>query len=204
MDRWDVVRAGHAGDRDLARAALHDPDPALRASALSALVRLDQLTRTDLTQALADPHPAVRVSATWAAARHSLGTDPDVSAAIIDLLGDTDAAVCEAAAFALGETEADRAVNALASVASTHPDALCREAAIAALGCIGAEAGLDAVLGGLDDIATVRRRTVIALANFDTPEAEEALQRARADRDIQVRQSAEDLTRDTPPAPAQA
>ena len=43
------------------------------------------------------------------------------------------------------------------------------------------------------DIATVRRRAIIALAPYDGPEVEAALERARSDRDWQVRQAAEDL-----------
>jgi hypothetical protein len=39
----------------------------------------------------------------------------------------------------------------------------------------------------------VRRRAVIALAPFAGPEVDAALERARTDRDWQVRQAAEDL-----------
>jgi hypothetical protein len=49
------------------------------------------------------------------------------------------------------------------------------------------------VLRGCEDKATVRRRAVLALAPFDGPEVEAALQRALSDRDIQVRHAAEDL-----------
>ena len=52
---------------------------------------------------------------------------------------------------------------------------------------------LAAILAGLDDRAPVRRRAVLALAPFDTPEVTEALERASRDRDRQVRQAAEDL-----------
>ena len=56
-------------------------------------------------------------------------------------------------------------------------------------------AGLPAILRALDDKATVRRRAVIALAPFDGPEVDAALERSRTDRDWQVRQAAEDLSR---------
>jgi len=68
-----------------------------------------------------------------------------------------------------------------------------REAAVAALGAIGAPAGLGAILAATSDKATVRRRAVIALAPFDGAEVQAALERARSDRDWQVRQAAEDL-----------
>jgi HEAT repeat protein len=83
-------------------------------------------------------------------------------------------------------------VAALARVATGHEDALCREAAVAALGAVGDPAGLPAVLAATQDKATVRRRAIIALAPFDGPEVEAALDRALEDRDWQVRQAAED------------
>jgi hypothetical protein len=41
----------------------------------------------------------------------------------------------------------------------------------------------------------VRRRAVLALAPFDGPEVEAAIDKALTDRDWQVRQAAEDLRR---------
>ena len=64
---------------------------------------------------------------------------------------------------------------------------------MAALGAIGDESGLPAILAATRDRATVRRRAVLALAAFTGPEVEEALERAATDRDLQVRQAAEDL-----------
>ena len=88
--------------------------------------------------------------------------------------------VVEVAAFACGEqgeAVGPDIVARLAELATGHEDALVREAAVAALGAIGAPAGLGA----------------IALAPFDGPEVQAALERARSDRDWQVRQAAEDL-----------
>ena len=65
---------------------------------------------------------------------------------------------------------------------------------MAALGSLGDPAGLPAILAGTKDKATVRRRAVIALAPFDGPEVDAALDAAQTDRDWQVRQAAEDLT----------
>ena len=75
-----------------------------------------------------------------------------------------------------------------------------RESAVAALGAIGDDRGLAAILAATEDRPAVRRRAVLALAPFvdpDHPRAGEvatALDRARTDRDWQVRQAAEDLT----------
>jgi HEAT repeat protein len=123
-----------------------------------------------------------------------------VAAALVDvdlrpLLADPDTGVVEVAAWALGEREsaAVDAVAALAAVATGHDDALCREAAVAALGAIGDEAGLPAILAATADKAAVRRRAVIALAPFSGDAVDAALEAALGDRDWQVRQAAEDL-----------
>ena len=100
----------------------------------------------------------------------------------------------EVAAFALGEREdGAAAVAALSTCTTSHADSLCRESAVAALGSIGHPDGLGAVLAACEDRAPVRRRAVIALAAFDGPEVTAALTARLDDRDLQVRQSAEDL-----------
>ena len=105
----------------------------------------------------------------------------------------------EVAAWASGERDPAEpgAVDRLAALATGADDALVREAAVAAHGSIGDPAGLPAILAGTADKATVRRRAVLALAPFDGPGVDAALDRALGDRDWQVRQAAEDLA--TPP-----
>jgi HEAT repeat protein len=85
------------------------------------------------------------------------------------------------------------AVAALARTATAHPEPLCREAAVAALGAIGSPDGLGAVLAALEDKPAIRRRAVVALAAFESAEVLTALARAADDPDWQVRQVAEDL-----------
>jgi HEAT repeat protein len=184
--RRAAALAGHTGDAEAARAALADDDAGVRATALGALVRLGAATVDDLRAGLADADPSVRRRSAEEAARASL----DVVAELVALLADAE--VAEAAAFALGELAAVDAVPALAA-ATTHGDVLVREAAVAALGSIGDAGGLAAVLRAAGDVATVRRRAVLALAAFDGPEVEAALERLASDRDRQVRQAAEDL-----------
>jgi len=109
--------------------------------------------------------------------------------------------VVEAACYALGEMygPVDGAVpktkvaSALARTSTAHPEPLCREAAVAALGSLGCEAGLPAVIAALKDKPAIRRRAVVALAAFEGPEVDSALARAASDPDWQVRQAAEDL-----------
>lgn len=111
------------------------------------------------------------------------------------LLTDPDPVVVEVAAWASGERVPAEpgAVTALADLASGADDALVREAAVAALGSLGDEAGLAAILAATTDKATVRRRAVLALAPFEGDAVDDALRRALDDRDWQVRQAAEDL-----------
>ena len=180
--------AGHTGDEATARGLLTDPEPGVRATALAALARMGAATDDDVAASLADPAAEVRRRACEVAVAH-VGVD------LVPLLADSDPMVVEAAAWALGERaeESIGAVPTLMDLATNHDDALCREAAVAALGAIGDVRGLPAILAATSDKPAVRRRAVIALAPFDGPEVDAALLRARDDRDWQVRQAAEDL-----------
>ena len=205
-DRWDRSRpdrrsiavAGHTGDAATAHQALSHPDPAVRATALGALERLGELDDAGLATAFADPDPAVRRRAAGIAARHR-GVD------LRPLLADADPSVVEVAAWACGEHEqvADEILTVLVALATgggVGHEPLVRESAVAALGAIGDDRGLDAILAATADRPAIRRRAVLALAPFLAPdhprsgEVHEALSRALTDRDWQVRQAAEDLT----------
>lgn len=214
-----VVRAGHDGEVATVRSGLGDPAPTVRAVAVSAALRLagtagatPSATTAAVLAGLHDEDPSVRrraasVAARWVTVLDSSGeravsdTDVDAIAAdLIDLLGDDDARVCEVSAFACGElpltelhVSRSRVVGALSAVADAHDDALCRESAVAALGAVGDPAALDVVLGACSDRANVRRRAVLALAAFDHPAATAELRRLTGDRDLQVRQAAEEL-----------
>jgi HEAT repeat protein len=201
--RWQAARAGHEGDAPGARRLLDDPDGGVRGAALGSLARLGELTVDDVARAAGDADPAVRARTAELAATLGAPLDgpgdparPDrVTGLLVDLLGDPDPRVAEVAAWALGERPdpGSLAVTALGAVARRHDDALCREAAVAALGAVGDPAALPTILEALGDKATVRRRAIIALAPFEGPEVEAALRRHRGDRDRQVRQAAEDL-----------
>jgi HEAT repeat protein len=191
--RQAIALAGHQGDETTARSGLADDDAAVRATALGALARLGALTAADLEAAVADPEAVVRARAAEVAA---LALLPAAAHPLLRrLLGDRDATVVEVAAWACGEVDGTdlATVSDLAGLATGHRDALVREAAVAALGAIGDAAGLPAILAGTTDKPAVRRRAVLALAPFDGPEVDAALERALTDRDWQVRQAAEDL-----------
>ena len=111
------------------------------------------------------------------------------------LLDDTDVFVAEMTAWTLGErTETtDDDLTALIAAVESHPEAVVREASAAALGSIGDERGLPAILKACNDKPAVRRRAVLALAPFDGDDVEAALTAALTDKDWQVRQNAEIL-----------
>lgn len=114
---------------------------------------------------------------------------------MLSALLDEEATVVETAAWAAGEQEtvSDDVLARLVDLALTATDPLLREAAVAALGAIGDERGLPAILAGCADKPNIRRRAVLALAPFSGAAVDAALAAALIDRDWQVRQAAEDL-----------
>ena len=186
--RRAVAVAGHRADITVARGALHDPDDGVRALALGACARAGALSDADVEEALRDPSAFVRRRAAEIAADRP-GVD------LLGALDDDDATVVEQAAWSCGEQQqvSETVLARLIELAGSAPVALVRESAVAALGALGDERGLPAILAGCGDQPAVRRRAVLALAPFDGPEVEAALDRALEDRDWQVRQAAEDL-----------
>jgi len=190
-----------ATEARLAEAVTTDPDPRVRAAAIGALARVGTTARAGdaWRRAVGDAEPEVRRRAVEVAPTLARRSEPaTLVTPLVQLLADAEVTVVDAAAWALGElgdaSITGGAVGALADVATGHDDALAREAAVAALGALGDEAGLPAILAGCRDKPTIRRRAVLALAPFVGEEVEAALAEARADRDWQVRQAAEDLT----------
>ena len=188
--RQQLIQLAREGDLSLAREFFSDDDPRVRASSIAVLSENDALDESLIALGLSDCHPLVRMSMARAAAQNS-------SISLLELLSDEDTSVVEIACWAAGEqTERnDSIIEALSGIALEHEDALCRESAVAALGALGDVRGLESILKATQDIATVRRRAVIALAPFEGQAVTDALQLALSDRDWQVRQAAEDLTK---------
>ncbi len=181
-----AVLAGYNADATTAIQLLTDSDPVVRIAALGAVVRLGDNPAHFIAAALTDSEPTVRRRGAELAASF-----PDITldAALLD----DDPRVVEMAAWACGERPDTHPIPALVTIVEAHEDALCREAAVAALGALGDDAGLPAILAACADKATVRRRAILALAPFHGEEVDAALQAATADRDWQVRQAAEDM-----------
>src|SRR6516165_4658465 len=94
--RRAVALAGHLGDESAARAGLDDPAPAVRATALGALARLQRLTLDDVAQAAMDRDGAVRARAAELAAAYG-GRSITL---LMTSLNDDDPRVAESGCFA--------------------------------------------------------------------------------------------------------
>ena len=187
--RQRLIQSARKGDFSLAKELVTDSDPRVRSTSISVLSENLVLDDALIAIALRDPHPMVRSSLARAAATN-------ISIPVLDLLNDVDASVIEVACWAVGEQGEpnDLAIEILSRIALDHDDALCRESAVAALGALGDLRGLESILQATHDIATVRRRAVIALAPFQGEAVADAVEIALNDRDWQVRQAAEDLS----------
>ena len=159
--RFAAAAAGIGRNEKTVRGLLADHSARVRAAAITALGEMGRATADDVRCALGDPDAQVRRATCELAGRLA-------HADFTPLLADDDPAVVEAAAFAVGETGDRRGCPRLSEIARSHPDPLCREAAVAALGAIGDDAGRAAVLA----------------------QVEAALRERLADRDWQVRQAA--------------
>jgi HEAT repeat protein len=192
-----LLRAGFGQGEDVAsliRTNLDSPVARHRVLALRSGVRQSLLSVDDWIAALDDDDLDVRREALNLWAQVDL-TDDRIFASVMHALDDADALVVDGAVFALAEHLYVPAVDALSRIAREHDDARCRESAVAALGAIGDDRGRAAVLAALDDKPAVRRRAIVALTNFEGPDIDEALERARDDRDWQVRAAVDQLDR---------
>jgi HEAT repeat protein len=193
-----LLRAGFLDGDALATLvveSLTDAQPRHRILALRAGWRRHLLDPDHWINALGDLDDDVRREAVSLLA-YEAWNDSRMSLVMIALLSDPDALVVDGAAFALGEHQVVGAVEPLIDVATRHDDARCREAAIAALGSIGDDRARAAIIAALDDKPPVRRRAIVALANFEGPDIDAALSRASNDRDWQVRSAVDQLTRE--------
>ena len=186
--RFDVIAAGFSGDSSVALEALRHGDGTVRASALRALARIGTLTAEILAPFVRDSHIETRRTAVELAV-------PFPSVNVHQCIDDSDVFVAEMAAWCVGERTpaSDIEIETLVDRTTSHSEAVVREACAAALGSLGDERGLSAILAACSDKPAVRRRAILALAPFEGDEVDAALQRALEDKDWQVRQNAEDL-----------
>lgn len=184
--RLAVIMAAYQNNLDTALIGLTDEDPRVRASSLTSLNKLGKLDDTTLSEILTDPSPLVRRRGCEISAQY-----PKVSLA--STLSDSSPYVVEMALWAEGERAESTDIELISKIASDHSESFVREAAVAALGAIGDERGIDVILNAMNDRPNVRRRAVVAMASYDDQRVTDVLRQACKDRDWQVRQIAEDL-----------
>jgi HEAT repeat protein len=134
-----------AGVAPVARAAVNDPSPLVRRSAVRALLRLNTAgPGGELGLALSDPDEQVRLAALHASIRVNVFRDVASVAARLD---DASSAVRTRALEALGALRAQDAVVAIVAKLQpeNEPQASVRAAAAAALGELGAREALESV-----------------------------------------------------------
>ena len=188
--RQIIIESSLNGDYAHAVEYLQHSEPDVRATALTILGNEGKLDLELLEAALLDTSYEVR-----RALVHLISTNHEIPA--MKFLLDEDHSIVEIACWAIGERgEAEGEIlEVLKEITESHSDSLCRESAVAALGALGNREALGSILKAVDDIATVRRRAVLALSPFDGPEVESAITKALEDRDWQVRQAAEDISK---------
>ena len=188
--RQRIIELSLNGEFQLVTEYLEHPEPDVRATALRVLDNEGKLEKGIVERSLSDSAFKVRNALAYLISRNR-----DIPA--MKFLLDEDAEIVEVACWSIGERgdASAEVLDVLQSITESHSDSLCRESAVAALGALGNRDALGSILKAVEDIATVRRRAVLALAPFDGPEVELAIAKALEDRDWQVRQAAEDISK---------
>ena len=176
------------------RDAVRHDHPRARIIAMRGLARRGELAPSEWVALLTDHEAEVRRETLSEIG--TLGACPTETTLLLDALRDSDPLVAEAAAFAIGECGLAESESALIEMVAHHDDARCRETAVVALGLLGRDTSKSTIIAALDYKPTVRRRAVVALANFEGNDIEAALDRAAEDRDWQVRSAVEQLRRE--------
>ena len=182
-----VVLAAFRNQTAIAEAGLSDPNGRIRAAAITSMHRLGALNRENIEAALQDEAIEARLAAVrasvqlpWFSLKAHLGREQNPL-------------VLESIIFAIGEKQELDAYPQLCEIATDNTDALCREAAVAAIANFQREDSLEVLIKASQDKPAIRRRVAIALAGLDSPGASALLQKLSTDRDWQTRQIAQEI-----------
>jgi HEAT repeat protein len=170
-------------------AFLTSDDPVLTRIATTALTPSQAFENMKALTALTqDADPSLR-----AAAAEKLGSCGSEALETLSRLEyDPDPTVRECLATAYGEIDSADTVAWLSFAARDDSDRHVKEAATAALGAIGNNAGLETLLLLINDgPPQVRRRAIAAITVFDDERVEPAIRLAALDRNPGVREAAE-------------
>ena len=197
--RAEVLAAGTSSTDSafsLVDASLKDTDPFIRVTALGALNAQGRLTGDVLIAALNDEAPEVRLRAAQLSPKAvGRGSRRRLAEELRFRLTDHVPICLVAVLVAIADRQDHGSAVALCTLAATHRDPLVIEEAVATLGALGDEIGLDTVLAATTGKPALRRRAVAALGGFSGARVEEALDRLANDRDWQVRQAVAMLRR---------
>jgi HEAT repeat protein len=192
----------------LVAAVTSDEDRQVRAAAIDALDKhgtaslervIAELSDVDLdsaaewvtaqafVEALSDDRPELRMAAASGLGR--IG-DSNATSALVERLADPDPRVRTRSAIACGRIGDPRAVEPLEARLRDDSSVDVRRAAADALGEIGTEGAMGALLGSDDDSVTVRRVVADALGQFGSIEPVDALVDFLGDDDETVRRTA--------------
>jgi HEAT repeat protein len=170
-------------------AFLTSDDPVLTRIATTALTPSQAFENMKALTALTqDADPSLRASAA-----EKLGScGSEALETLSGLEYDPDPTVRECLATAYGEIDSADTVAWLSFAARDDSDRHVKEAATAALGAIGNNAGLETLLLLINDgPPQVRRRAIAAITVFDDERVEPAIRLAALDRNPGVREAAE-------------
>lgn len=166
-----------------------DEDERVRRAAVEHLPFLeDERATPALVRALRHETPKVRAAAAGAMAQ---AEGPDVSASLIEALGDEDSWVRYFAARSLGRLNVAESAEALARLARNDKANHVRIAAVEALGSVGGETAVAAVIPLLKSSEPdVVRVAIAALGRMENPAARPPLLEALQSPDAEVRAAA--------------
>jgi hypothetical protein len=116
------VVAGHQGDAGTARAALNDSNPVVRAAALGALDRCDELDAAQLAAGLGDPDRSVRRRAALIAAHRDDVARGNGARLDLDRIDDTTGEEGTSGLGGVGRLHRSRARDALHRRTAMHAD----------------------------------------------------------------------------------
>lgn len=193
----EVIEAGHGTDEaslNLLTTALRSENALLRRHALTGLEARLALSDATIVAAIADHDAENRARALRVAGRVTQASSALI-AAVTAATSDSQDFVAVAAIRSIADLVIGDALDLLVSLVREHQDPMVREEAVAALGSLGDEHGLIAIIEACSDKPAVRRRCVVALGAFQGDAVEAALDRLNEDKDWQVRQAVAMLRR---------
>ncbi|MDA8278135.1 MAG: HEAT repeat domain-containing protein [Actinomycetota bacterium] len=182
----ECVEAFHTGDVEMARKHIKHNNPRVRAFAIEALSKYNEITVDDIKREIDSGEVESSIAVVRAGKNLGYTFDEFISRKDLHPL------VRESIIFEVGEAKAISHLPVLNELASKDDDPMIREAAVVAIGNIGDPSSLPVILAATRDKTNIRRRAAVALSQYEEEESLERLRKlAVEDRDWQTRQIAQ-------------